>query len=381
MIKRLCIYVTYNRNDQIEEYVSGVLKTLKQCGIDIYCVCNYLHIASGLEYAAPYTQKIICRENRGYDSGAYRDAIIDLIGWDKILEYDELMLVNDSFWGMFFPLENYMNEMDSADCDFWGMTGQSAGEFQNPEYKFDAHIHSYFLAFKSKVLHSGAFREFWENFEYPATFREAVINFEIQINVWLRGYGFKGLSFMDLWNIELDRNINPYYEYPYELISKNKFPLLKKKSILLRNHGFSSMLRAVTFLKENSLYPTKWIEDSIETQFYIPEMNRTECNSLEVFYHSHSDIYIYGNGVCGKNLKVYFAYKGWHYDGVIVTNPCREDSDVMALESADIKPSTGIIISVLDRAAASDIAEHIGSRCTREQLFFISECKAIQLPV
>jgi hypothetical protein len=274
-----------------------------------------------------------------------------------------------------------MDVMEEADCDFWGMTGQSAGEFQNPEYKFDAHIHSYFLTFKSKVLHSGAFREFWENFEYPATFREAVINYEIQINVWLRRYGFKGLSFMDLWNIELDRNINPYYEYPYELISEKKFPLLKKKSILIRNHGFSSMLRAVNFLKENSLYPTKWIEDSIETQFYMPEMSRTVCNSLEVFYHSHSDIYIYGNGVCGKNLKVYFDYKGWHYDGVIVTNPCSEDTDVIALENADIQSSAGIIISVLDRAVASDIAAHIGSRCTGEQLFFISECKAIQLPV
>lgn len=38
--------------------------------------------------------------------------------------------------------------MDSADCDFWSMTGQKAGEYRNPVYPFKAHIHSYFLDFK-----------------------------------------------------------------------------------------------------------------------------------------------------------------------------------------------------------------------------------------
>lgn len=381
MMKRLCIYVTYSRNNQIEEYVSLVLKSIKQCGIDIYCICNYPNIESGLEYATPYAEKVICRENKGYDSGAYRDAIIDLIGWDKVLGYDELLLVNDSFWGMFYPLENYINEMDSADCDFWGMTGQTAGEFKNPEYKFDAHIHSYFLVFKSNVLHSDVFKKFWEDFEYPTTFREAIVYFEIGINARLRKGGFKGMSFIDLWEIELERNINPYYEYPYELISEKKFPLLKKKSILIRNHGFPSMLKAVKYLKENSLYPTEWIEGKIETQFYIPEMNTQECNSLEAFYHSHSNIYIYGNGVCGRNLAVYFGYKGWVFEKFIVSDNTGGDEGVLSIDDVEITPNTGIVISVINKGVASEIISNIGKRCHKEQLFLISECRAIQLPV
>jgi rhamnosyltransferase len=372
--------VTYSRNNQIEEYVSLVLKSIKQCGIDIYCICNYPHIESGLEYVTPYAEKVICRENRGYDSGAYRDAIIDLIGLDRVLGYDELLLVNDSFWGMFFPLENYINEMDGADCDFWGMTGQAAGEFQNPEYKFDAHVHSYFMVFKSNVLHSDVFRKFWEDFEYATTFREAVVNFEIGINARLRESGFKGMSFIDLWKIELERNINPYYEYPYELISGKKFPLLKKKCILIRNHGFPSLLKAVKYLKENLLYPTGWIEDKIETQFYIPEMNTQECNSLEAFYHSHSNIYIYGKGVCGRNLAVYFGYKGWNFENFIVSDKVAGDSGVISIDEAAISPGTGIIVSVINESVASDIVALIGNRCLRGQLFLISECRAIQLP-
>ena len=31
------------------------------------------------------------------------------------------------------------------------------------------------------------------------------------------------------------------------------------------------------------------------------------CNSLEIFYRNYSSIYIYGAGVCGKNLALYLA--------------------------------------------------------------------------
>jgi rhamnosyltransferase len=281
---------------------------------------------------------------------------------------------------MFFPLRNYIDEMDRADCGFWGMTGEAGGEFQNPEYKFDAYIQSYFLVFKRNVLHSDVFRKFWEDFEYPVTFREAIINFELQISAKLKEYGFKGLSFMDLWKIELERNVNPYYEYPYELISEKKFPLLKKKAILIRNHGFSSALKAVKYLKTNSLYPTEWIEDMIDSQFYILDMNRTECNSLEIFYRRYSNIYIYGNGVCGKNLAWYFEYKGWRFEKFIVTNKTESCPEVVTIDEAKIDPDTGIVISVMNKDVASEIVSYIGEMCCRNQLFLISECGAIQLP-
>jgi rhamnosyltransferase len=297
-----------------------------------------------------------------------------------VLEYDELLLVNDSFWGMFFPLEKYFDEMNKADCDFWGMTGQAAGEYHNPEYKFDAHVHSYFLVFKRQVLHSETFKSFWNDFDYPQTFSETIRNFEIQINKKLRKQGFKGLSFMDLWNIKMERNINPYYEYPYELISENNFPLLKKKSILIRNHGFLSVLKAVDYLRENSLYPTKWIENELENQFYISDINQTACNSLEFFYRRYFNIYIYGNGVCGKNLAVYFEYKGWKFEKIIVTDKTECKDAVVTIDDVEISSDTGIIISVINKEVADEIMSNIGERCCMEQLFLISECKAIQLP-
>ena len=57
------------------------------------------------------------------------------------------------------------------------------------------------------------------------------------------------------------------------------------------------------------------------------------------------------------------------------------DSDVMTIEQVDIGPTVGIIISVINPTVAEEIASNIGERCCKGQLFFISECRAIQLPV
>ncbi|MBO5032046.1 MAG: hypothetical protein J6D08_09210 [Lachnospiraceae bacterium] len=380
-MKRLCIYVTYNKNNQIKEYIGYIIKAIRQCDMDICFVCNYFECVSGLEYIQPYVNWIYYRANTGYDSGAYKDALCDFIGWDKVYEYDELILTNDSYLGPFFPVEDYFRQMNSAECDFWGMTGQAAGEFTNPVYQFEAHVHSYFFVFRKTVLHSEAFRDFWNQFEYPASFRQAIINFEIQINVYLRKCGFKASSLIDLWHIELERNVNPFLQHPYELIAEHRFPILKKKSLLIRNPGFSSALRAVQYLKEKELYPAELIEELVENQFYIPEFGEQECNSLENFYHQHSKIYIYGDGVCGRNLAVYFEYKGWRFEHFLVTKTEEADSDVMTIEQVDIGPTVGIIISVINPTVAEEIASNIGERCCKGQLFFISECKAIQLPV
>ena len=379
-MNRLCIYVTYNRQCKICEYAGNVLKSLKECCSRLCLVCNYDSIEEGKEYADVYADDIFCRENKGYDSGAYKDVLCEILGWDEVRKYDELILANDSFFGFFYPLQNTFDLMDKQNCDFWGMTGQIPGEFSNPTYKFDAHVHSYFLVFKKKVLNSGLFRRFWEELVYPENFREAIINFEIGINTCLKEHGFQGISYIDIYDIRLKKNENPYYSRIDELIGDYRFPVMKKKCVLIRNAGFGGTLNVLDYLKKKNFYPTDWILTYLENQFYISGIGENPCNSLEIFYKKHSNVYIYGTGVCGKNLALYFDYKGWNYKGFIVTDYTCTDMDAIGIDSAQITDNTGIIISVINKKAADEIAEHIGERCKRSQLFFISDCNTIKLP-
>ncbi len=379
-MNRLCIYMTYNREQKIYEYMGSVLKALRECCSKVYLICNYEKINAGIENAIPYIDQIIYRKNLGFDAGAYKDILCNMLGWDEVRNYDELILVNDSFFGFFYPLQDTFYLMNRETCDFWGITGQTAGEFSNPIYKFEAHVHSYFLVLKKAVIGSNAFKLFWEQLVYPDSFRNAVINFEITINSWLRKAGFKGISYIDLYRIKLETNENPYYTIPCELVRRYKVPIMKKKSLLIRNKGFKEALDTIDYLKCNHLYSTDWIIPFLENQFYVPDTGTKICNSLEVFYRNHSHVYIYGSGVCGKNLAVYFQYKGWDCKGFIVTDVSKESGTAISIYEAIINSDTGIIISVINKKVAEEITKNIVGICRREQLFYISDCAAIKLP-
>ena len=65
----------------------------------------------GYDYISPYVGSVFCRENIGYDAGAFKDALCTLIGWDTVYDYDELVLVNDSFLGPLWDLIGYFTLM------------------------------------------------------------------------------------------------------------------------------------------------------------------------------------------------------------------------------------------------------------------------------
>lgn len=379
-MNRLCIYLTYNKEKKLYDYIGRVLQSLRECCQKVCLVCNYDRIEEGQEYARSYADQIFCRENRGYDSGAYKDMLCRYLGWDEVEKYDEIILANDSFFGFFYPLQDTFRLMEQGECDYWGMTGQAAGEYRNPLREFDAHIHSYFMVFRKNIIESKAFRDFWEELAYPQNFRQAIVNFELGINERLKACGFIGKSYIDLYQIQLGRNENPCYSKTLELVEKYRMPVMKKKCLLVRSAGFEDTLRTLAFLNREKRYSMEWMIPFLENQFYIPGTGDGVCNSLEIFYHNHPEVYIYGTGMCGKGLSHYFAHKGWEYKGHIVTDKNRTDIPAYDMEEADIGSDTGIVISVVDPGIAEEIAAHIGGRCSRDQLFFISDCAAIRMP-
>ena len=41
------------------------------------------------------------------------------IGWNKLNQYDELILANDSCFAPMFPLKDIFKKADKSNCDFW----------------------------------------------------------------------------------------------------------------------------------------------------------------------------------------------------------------------------------------------------------------------
>ncbi len=375
--KRLCIYMTYNKENKIEEYIGYMLKALRGYTTTLYVVCNFPVILSGLEYIEPYIDKIYYRENRGLDAGAYKDMLCNLVGWDTVYQYDELILMNDSFFGPFYDFGNYFDLMENIACDFWGMTRNFPGEYA-PVGKYPSHIQSYFLIFCSRVLKSNQFRRFWEELVYPKTYPEAILNYELKINEVLKNSGYVPRALTDVWGMVFEGNKNPYLYYSLELIRDKKSPILKKKSLLITNKGFANALEAVIFIEDNKLYPTDWIWNVIDSQFYMEGYPSRTVNCLECFVRKYHKVYIYGAGLCGKNLLLYFTQKGWESNGFLVSNQTGQNTECILFDNACINDKTGIIVAVLHSEVSKKIVEYIGDRCNKDQLFEICKCTGVR---
>lgn len=81
-------------------------------------------------------------------------------------------------------------------------------------------------------------------------------------------------------------------------------------------------------------------------------------------------------------MVLYFDIKGWKQNGILVSNKAGQDIECTTFEEAEIDDETGIIVSVIHQDAPKEIVKYIETRskCKREQLFVIYDCKAIRIP-
>ena len=124
IMKRLCIYLTFDQQNIVDEYIGYMLKELKTCVETLVVVCNALEIRQGRDILEKYADAVFLRENKGFDIGGFKDALCNLIRWEEVLKYDELVLVNDSFFGPFRPMKSIFDEMELKQADFWGLIKQ-----------------------------------------------------------------------------------------------------------------------------------------------------------------------------------------------------------------------------------------------------------------
>jgi hypothetical protein len=74
----------------------------------------------------------------------------------------------------------------------------------------------------------------------------------------------------------------------------------------------------------------------------------------------HKRIFFYGYGRWAHNLATYFTYRGWHFDGYIVSENCNGDTEALYVFSEmKLQPGDGIIIALKDKSACEGILNNI----------------------
>ena len=311
-MKRICIYLTYDKKNVIDKYIGYMLSELRDCTDELIVVCNETDIKRGKGLLEEYADAIYYRENIGFDAGGFKDALCSFVGWDKVSEFDELVLVNDSLFGPFEKMEKIFSEMEERQADFWGLT--KLGASLEEDKLIPEHIQTFFCAIRSSMLRSTEFREYWEKMPYYETFDAVVRNHEIKFTSYFSKLGYRYDVLADTEANDSKNIANNYLQYATiccELIKKRNFPFLKRQQITYNMQNLQTqenIMQALAYIGQETDYDVGLIWQNIIRTMNISDLYR----------NLHLRYILDGGGVTGGMLKAAVAviadYGGaWEY--------------------------------------------------------------------
>jgi len=301
--KRAAVFVLYDKDGIVDSYIIYLLQELLSVCEKLVVVCNGLLSDDGRTRLEELTSDIIVRDNEGFDAWAYKTGM-EYIGWDNLKDYDELVLLNDTVFGPFYPFSDIFNEMKAKGVDFWGISKH--GRFANPDGLtkgglFPEHIQTYFIVIGRKMLADLAFRKYWENLQLLKSWNATVSYFESQFTKHFEDLGFS-------WDVysNADKELADYYDVslmslmPYEIVKDYKCPFIKRKNFTIEYSSSltfavgNSTKRAYDYICENTEYDVDliWehilrtgnlrsIKDNMHLNYVLSEKN-VEDESIDI---------------------------------------------------------------------------------------------------
>lgn len=253
-VRRICLFAGYDPQGLVDDYVVHFVTELaRYC--DVYYLADCKLQPGELDKLSSVTKGAWAFRHGEYDFGSYSRLARDLVGWERIRGYEELLLVNDSSY-LLRSLKPVFDKMSGVACDWWGLQATkgisatrhvSSNAFEQKigmvtvvdsllsEYEkdecYDFLLGSYFLAFRKPVLHAGGVLEQLLNgVRKERNKKNIILRYEIGLTRQLLLAGHRPATFCDYLY-----PFHPIYtKYHFDLIAEG-FPLFKR-FLLTENH-------------------------------------------------------------------------------------------------------------------------------------------------
>lgn len=270
-VKRLGIFFFYDKDGIVDDYVLYLLDDLVKSLERIIIVCNGLLNKEGREKFKKYTDEVFVRENKGFDVWAYKTAL-EYVGWDKLAEYDEAVLLNSTIMGPVYPFSEMFAEMDRRDVDFWGITKYGKEEIDpfgcNPYNYVPEHIQSHFMVFRQSFLKSIELKMYWDEMPEIDSYIKSVGYHE---SAFTKRFEDKGFT----WDVYVDTDeykgltTYPLIFYPKDLIVNHRCPIFKRRGFfqdydyVVTNTVGQGSMELYKYLCESGIYDVRMIWQNI----------------------------------------------------------------------------------------------------------------------
>lgn len=193
-MRRAAIFLFFDPQGKVDDYVPYALERLRPHVEHILVVANEPLTESGRVTLASVSDEVLVRKNSGYDVGAYKEAIKH-IGLEKLGSYDEIILLNYTFFGPFGSFDDLFEKMDAKEVDFWGLTDH--GEVRpNPSRNapdpsvLPRHIQSTWIGIRQRMVQSKVFAQYWREMPKIESYDDSVQHHEARFTQFFERRGF-----------------------------------------------------------------------------------------------------------------------------------------------------------------------------------------------
>lgn len=293
--RRIAMYVIYDPDGKLDGYRKYYLQELRKVVDHIVAIVSGTLTPESRKELEKLADEILVRENKGLLAGSWVDGI-QFIGWDTLAKYDELLMLNDSFFGPFYPLSDMFQKMEESDADFYGafqnFEDKNIKELGNGHYLKHGHVRGsicYFYIIKEHLLHSPEFHRYWSRKPTINDGWDAVMFNEMDFWDYVKDAGFK----IDAYQDEALKG------YCFDNLSQNMFKLIDDNKIpFARIRSFATDIRDVCnygkdprqtleFIDKNTNYDANLIWD-----YLLRTKNLTYIwNQLQLEYVIPRNIY------------------------------------------------------------------------------------------
>ena len=259
-VRRAALVAGYDAEGVVDEAVLLLLRDLARFADVFYLADGYLPAAELAKVRAVATEAWAVRHG-AYDFGSYSLLARDLVGWERLADYDEVLFVNDSCY-LVRPLDDVFATMSARETDWWGLqaTKGLASTLDNPANHFtepipldgvrsrlpdweedavyDFHVGSYFLAFRRPVLDDERFRRLVDSVHPQRGKLRVILKYEIGLTHLLAGAGYA-------WDTYVPA-LYPFHplfsEWAFTLLEQG-FPLFKRYFIFQNHYDVPGLAR------------------------------------------------------------------------------------------------------------------------------------------
>jgi lipopolysaccharide biosynthesis protein len=192
-LRRIAFYLFFDPRGIVDDYVTYKLRALREHVEHIFVVSNSTLTLEGQAKLQSVADTVWTRDNVGFDVWAYKEAM-ETFGMQRLAEYDELILMNYTFFGPVFPFAETFERMDTQELDFWGLTAHKSidpNPFAGAEGVLPLHIQSHWIAVRKAMFTSLEFQQYWATMPMIRSYDESILQHEARFTHHFASKGFR----------------------------------------------------------------------------------------------------------------------------------------------------------------------------------------------